>query len=64
MKGHTDAIIITGGIAHSSYCMQRMKEWVGWIAPITIIPGENEILSMAYNALGALNGQLTVKEYK
>ena len=63
MQGKVDCIILTGGIAHSRYCMDLLKQRINYLAPITVIPGENEIESLAYNAFGALRGELEVKEY-
>ena len=33
------------------------------MAPVVVMPGEGEMESLAYNALGALNGELEIKEY-
>lgn len=63
MKGHEQAIIITGGIAHSSYCMNHLRPQIEFLAPVIIMPGENEIDSLAYNALGALTESIKVREY-
>ena len=63
MQGKVDCIILTGGIAHSRYCMDLLKARIDYLAPITVTPGENEIESLAYNAFGALRGELVVKEY-
>lgn len=64
MTGRVEAIILTGGIAHSDYCMSVLKRQVDYLAPIVIIPGENEMGSLAYNALGVLRGELPLLEYK
>ena len=63
LKGKVDAIIVTGGIAHSDYFVSHLSEWISFIAPIVLRPGEDEVSSLAYNALGALNGRMTVKKY-
>ena len=63
LGGQADAIIITGGIAHSSYCVDLLRPRIEYLAPVVVIPGENEMLSLAYNALGALRGELPLKEY-
>lgn len=63
LKGHADAIILTGGIAHSRYCVESISEQVCFLAPVVVFPGEGEMESLAYNALGALRGELKVKEY-
>lgn len=63
MRGQEEAIIITGGIAHSHYCMEHLRPQIEFLAPMVVMPGENEIDSLAYNALGALTGKIEVKEY-
>ena len=63
LDGQADAIILTGGIAYSDYCMDVLRRRVGYLAPVVVMPGEGEMESLAYNALGALNGELPVREY-
>lgn len=63
LDGHVDAIIITGGIAYSAYCMEQLRPRIAFLAAVVVMPGENEMLSLAYNALGALRGELPVAEY-
>lgn len=63
LHGEERAIIITGGIAHSTYCMDRLRTQIDFLAPVEVMPGENEINSLAYNALCALTGRIEVKEY-
>ena len=57
------AIILTGGIAHSQYCMDLLRPQIDFLAPVVVMPGENEISSLAYNAIGVLTGKLKLKEY-
>lgn len=63
LHGTEEAVIITGGIAHSRYCMDRLRQQIDFLAPMVVIPGENEIESLAYNALSVLKGKITAKEY-
>lgn len=63
LRGEEQAIIITGGIAHSHYCMDRLRPQIDFLAPVVVMPGENEVNSLAYNALCALTGKIEVKEY-
>ena len=64
LKGQVDAILLTGGVAYSDYVIERLSEYIGFIAPISVYPGENEMLALAANGLGALQGTIEVKEYK
>ena len=62
--GKVDAILLTGGIAYSDYIISRLKKRISFLAPIHVYPGEGEMESLAYNALGALKGELPVQIYK
>ncbi|GEP62708.1 butyrate kinase [Clostridium beijerinckii] len=62
--GKVDAIILTGGIAYEKMMVDIIKEKVEFIAPITVYPGEDEMLALAQGVLRVLNGQEEVKEYK
>lgn len=63
LRGDVDAIILTGGIAHSSYCVDAITSWVKFIAPIVVRAGEDELASLAENALRALKGTQKVMKY-
>ena len=43
--------------------MGLLRPQVDYMAPVVVMPGENEMLSLAFNALGALRGELEVMEY-
>lgn len=64
LKGQIDQIILTGGIAHSKYVVQTLKEYTGFLASITVYPGENELEALASGALRVLMGEEKAKEYK
>ena len=40
-----DQIILTGGIAYTPNTEKYLKEYLGFIAPITVYPGEDELLA-------------------
>jgi butyrate kinase len=62
--GRVDHIILTGGIAYSNYLTARLKEYVSFIAPVTVVPGENELQALAEGALRVLNGEEQPRVYK
>lgn len=64
VKGKVDAILLTGGIAHSEYLTDRIKEYAKFIAPVIVYPGEDEMQSLALGVLRVLRGEETAKEYK
>lgn len=63
LHGMTDAIILTGGIAYNKYCVDSLREWTERLAPIVVIPGEDEMTALAVNVLGALKGEIPLQEY-
>ena len=63
LKGKVDQIIMTGGIAYDRQVIAGLKERVGFIAPVTVYPGEDELLALAQGALRVLNKEEAAKEY-
>lgn len=57
LKGKCDAIILTGGVAHSQALTRRVEEYVGFIAPVAVMPGENEMEALALGGLRILEGK-------
>lgn len=62
--GKIDAILLTGGMAHSDYIISRLKERISFLAPVHVYPGEDELEALALNALAALRGELPVQVYQ
>ena len=63
LEGNVDQIIITGGIAYDNDVVSALKEKAGWIAPVTVYPGEDELLALAQGALRVMNGEEKAMEY-
>ncbi|MDR0964434.1 MAG: butyrate kinase [Clostridium sp.] len=63
MNGQVDQIIITGGIAYDKTVVAGISARTQWIAPITVYPGEDELLALTQGGLRILKGEETVKEY-
>lgn len=63
LKGDVDAILLTGGIAHSKRVTDFIADHVDSIAPIYVYPGENELRALAENALAVLRGERQVRTY-
>jgi butyrate kinase len=57
VDGAIDAVILTGGIAHSAYFTGMVKQRVAFLGPVEILPGENEMDALAAGALRVLNGE-------
>lgn len=63
LEGKTDAIILTGGMAYQSGHIARIKAMVRFIAKIVVYPGEDELKSLAFNGLLALEGKTIIRDY-
>ncbi len=63
-SGRIDCMIFTGGMAHSPDLMELILERVSFLAPVRVIPGEEEMCSLALGALRILRGEEGVKRYQ
>ncbi len=63
LKGEVDAIIVTGGMGRSVSTNAVISEMVGWIAPIAVYGGEDEMGALASSALRVLRGETNAREY-
>lgn len=61
--GKVDVIILTGGVAYNESLMAAMKSKVGFLAPVAVYPGEDEMLSLAENGYMVLEGKTRIREY-
>jgi butyrate kinase len=64
LSGRVDRVIITGGIAHSKRLVADVSERVGFIAPVLVMPGEEELEALAEGALRVLRGEETARIYE
>lgn len=62
--GQIDAILLTGGMAHSDYIVSELRRRIGFLAPVYTFPGEDEMEALALNALSVLQGKRQAKIYK
>ena len=58
-----DAILLTGGFAYDKVLMGWIEEYVGFLAPVHVYPGEDEMLALAQGAMRVLTGKETAKVY-
>jgi len=63
LKGKVEAIIFTGGIAHNKILVNKIKDRVGWIAPVVVYPGEGEMKALAEAVIRIIKGEEKVKTY-
>lgn len=64
LDGKVDAILLTGGLAYNTNLEKYIKIKAGFIAPVFIFPGEDELEALAMNALRVARGEEVAKEYR
>lgn len=57
LMGEVDRIILTGGIAYSKRIVEDIIKRVKFIAPVEVVPGEEELESLAFGALRVIRGE-------
>lgn len=63
LEGKVDGILLTGGLVRFSDIVDGVKQRCGWIAPITVYPGECEQEAMAESTLEILRCQKQAHRY-
>ena len=61
--GKVDYIILTGGIAYSKDLTAKLTNYVDFIAPVEVVPGEDELQALAEGAYRVLAEEEVAKEY-
>ncbi len=62
--GKIDAILVTGGMAHQDYLVDMIRDRVGFIAPLVLYPGEDEMEALAEGICRVLDGVEDAKTYE
>jgi butyrate kinase len=63
LEGWIDAVILTGGVAHSPEIISMLRPFIGYLGEIIIYPGEGELEALAAGAFRVLDGTDTAKQY-
>ena len=63
LEGKTDGILLTGGLVRFRDITAGVEQRCGWIAPITVYPGECEQEAMADSVLAVLRGEASAHKY-
>jgi butyrate kinase len=61
LQGKVDAVLLSGGMAHSTRVVSGLIGYLHWIGPITVYPGEDELRSLAEGVFRVLDGEEAVK---
>ncbi|WP_024287271.1 butyrate kinase [Cellulomonas sp. KRMCY2] len=62
--GSVDQILLTGGIAYSAQFTAMVSDLVSFIAPVTVLPGEQEMEALAEGGLRVLGGEEPLYPYE
>jgi butyrate kinase len=62
-SGRVDRVIITGGMARFGLLTELIRSRVEFIAPVEIVPGEEEMSALAEGAMHVLNGEARALDY-
>ncbi|MFP5276353.1 MAG: butyrate kinase [Acidobacteriota bacterium] len=63
LRGHVDAVLLTGGMAYSERLLSVLRPQIDWIAPLTIYPGEDELRALADGVFRVLDGEEEARRY-
>ncbi|MBP1919059.1 butyrate kinase [Youngiibacter multivorans] len=64
LKGKVKCIILTGGLAYSAYMTSLISSYVGFLAPVVVVPGEDEMRALFEGAKRVLDGEETPLSYE
>lgn len=64
LHGDVDAILLTGGIAYSTWLTEQITARVGYLAPVHVYPGEDELKALAEGVVRVIRQEEAVREYE
>jgi butyrate kinase len=64
LSGRVDAVLLTGGLAHLPEVVEPIRMRVAFVAPVVVLPGEDELKALAEGALRVLRGEEAVLRYR
>ena len=59
-----DAILLTGGMANSSYIEKSIQKYISWIGAVHMMPCEDEMLALFKKSYAAMNSKLEILRYE
>ena len=63
LRGKVDAVLLTGGMAHSERLLGLLRPQIEWIAPAAVHPGEDELRALADGVFRVLDGEEEARHY-
>ena len=64
LQGRVDAVLLTGGMAHSERLVGKLRSYIEWIGPVTVYAGEDELQFIAECEFRVLYGEKQTKQHK
>lgn len=64
LKGQVDRIVITGGLARDKAIIDAVEERVSYLAPLFVVPGEDELKALEEGVVRVLDGVEETKVYE
>lgn len=63
LEGEVDAIALTGSLVYSEILLESLKRKISFIAPIHLVPGENEMLALGEGVMRYFNDEQSLAVY-
>ncbi len=63
LEGQVDAIALTGSLVYSKTLMAHLRKRISFIAPIHLVPGENEMEALGEGVMRYFNGEEGLATY-
>ena len=64
LEGKVDAVVLTGGLAYDQIIVPELKRRIGWIAPVMLFPGGDEMSALRVAAETALKHPKKARKYR
>jgi butyrate kinase len=63
LDGKLDAVVLTGGLAHNDYIIEKLRAKIAFLGEVIVVPGEDELKALALGGLRVLRGEETARTY-
>ena len=64
LEGKVDAVVLSGGLAYDQIIVPELKRRIGWIAPVMLFPGGDEMSALRIAAETGLKHSKKVRKYR
>ncbi|NOY88830.1 MAG: butyrate kinase, partial [FCB group bacterium] len=63
LKGKYEAIVLTGGMAHSKMLVEEIQKYISFLGRVAVVAGEFEMEALAAAGMRFLTGREKLKQY-